>query len=392
MNILQFGRFWGDVHGGVERHVASLLEGLSLKGHNIFNIVASKDGVYREIKYFNATVIEVPSFGKMMSTALSPQLIKKAIELHRSIKFDIFHFHYPDPLSSLASLLIDRKVPRIITWHSDIIRQKRALKIYRPLLNFELRRSKYIVAATSSHFSSSEQIPLDIRNNIEKCRVIPYGFFFDKNPIIDSNIFDKIKKDSRGRIVIFSLGRLVYYKGFEILIDAASLYDCVVYIGGSGPLKDFLQEKIKEMNLSDRVHLLGSLSEIEVNSYMHAADVFCLPSVEKSEAFGIVQVEAMAFGTPLLTSYLGNGVNEVGIDGETGLFFKNKNSKDLAEKIEFFDKNRLNLMEMSRNCKDRVNFFDMDRMIEMHEEIYRNAVFRAGNTTVIPPSNQCLEK
>lgn len=374
MNILQFGRFWGNVHGGVERHVASLLEGLSLRGHKVFNLVAAKDGIYKEIQYFNSTVIEVPSFGNFMSTAVAPQLIIKALELHKSIGFDIFHFHYPDPLSSVASLFLDKKVPRIITWHSDIIRQKRALQIYRPLLNFELRRAKYIIAATASHFSSSEQIPVEIKNGADRCRVIPYGFNFQDSPAIDSDLVAKIKIKSRGRLVIFALGRLVYYKGFDVLIEAASFSECIVYIGGAGPLQEILQNKIKELNLTDKVFLLGALSDIEVNSYMHAADVFCLPSVEKSEAFGIVQVESMAAGTPLLTSYLGNGVNEVGIDAETGLFFKNKSAEDLAEKINYLDGNRSTLIEMSKNCKERVKFFDMQKMIEMHEVVYKASI------------------
>lgn len=370
MKILQFGRFWGDVHGGIERHVASLIKGLSLNGHQVVNLVASQDGKYKEKKYFDADVIEMPSLGKLMSVAICPDLIRKAVELDRKIKFDVFHFHYPDPLSTLISRFLNKDTPRLITWHSDIIRQKKSLTLYQPFLNYELERSRYIIAATKSHFSSSVQIPNNILNVEGKCQVIPFAFDFDSNSSIDMNLFEEITGKSNGGLKIFALGRLVYYKGFEFLIEAAKNSDCLVYIGGAGPLHDDLKNKVDRLGLSERVFLVGALTDTEVRTYMKATDVFCLPSCEKSEAFGIVQLEAMSLGKPLLTSYLGNGVNEVGIDGVTGFFFENKNSDDLARKINILNLDRNKLKIFSENSFERAKFFNYDLMIEKHEKLY----------------------
>ena len=318
MRVLQFGRFWNEQHGGIERHVSLLGKGLADQGVKVVNLVAASGLNGNEETQGLYQLIRAPSFGEAYSMALSPALVMKAMAMHRQQAFDIFHLHFPDPLSHLTSMLLPGSVPRVITWHSDIIRQKRLLALYQPLLSRITRQAGALVAATQAHFDGSTQIPPDIPQ--EKKYVISYGL--DYTPLeLNSRtrtLCDELSKKSEGRGLVFALGRHVYYKGFEILIDSLQYTDAFLILGGDGPLRSQLEQQVSGLGLSHRVLFTGHIPEDELAAYFHACDVFCLPSVERSEAFGLVQLEAMACGKPVICTQLNNGVNVVNIHGETG--------------------------------------------------------------------------
>ena len=141
------------------------------------------------------------------------------------------------------------------------------------------------------------------------------------------------------------MGRHVYYKGFEYLLDAAKYLDdkYIILLGGQGELTPRLQEKIKQHNLDEKVKLLGKISAEELPAYFSAADVFCLPSVERSEAYGVVQLEAMACGTPVIsTNIKGSGVSWVNKHGITGIVVPVKDSKALADSFNYLYEHPIN--------------------------------------------------
>lgn len=318
MRVLQFGRFWNEQHGGLERHVSLLSKGLAAQGIDVVNLVATvgqhghdeTDGRYR--------LIQARSFGMAYGTALAPALVLKALALHRQEPFDLFHLHFPDPLSHLASMMLPRAVPRVITWHSDIIRQKKLLALYQPFLRRITRQADALVAATQAHFDVSTQIPHDIP--AQRRHVIPYGL--DYAPLVlnprTAALRDELRARAQGRGLVFALGRHVYYKGFDVLIEALQHTDAFLVLGGDGPLRPQLEQQAAALGVSNRVLFSGRIAEEDLAAYFNACDVFCLPSVEPSEAFGLVQLEAMACGKPVVCTQLNNGVNVVNVDGHTG--------------------------------------------------------------------------
>ena len=315
IRVLTFGRFADDNFGGLERYVFEL--GRALAGEVSFVNVVAQRGPRPDVPTAGETVY-ARSIANLGDTPICPGMPWHALRRHWRAPFDIVHLQFPaDPMAHLAYELMPRPVKRVIGWHSDIIRQRGLLKLYRPFLNHSLHRADAIIAATPAHISSSEQ--LSPVRDAARFRIVPYGFDlsrFRERPALA----DEIRRRYEGRFLLFALGRHVYYKGFEFLIRAlASVPQATLVLGGQGPLTAELRRIAREAGVAERVAFLGRIPDQDLPAWYHACDVFCLPSVERAEAFGIVQVEAMACAKPVLCCQLDNGVNWVNRDGETGL-------------------------------------------------------------------------
>lgn len=315
IRVLTFGRYADDNFGGLERYVIELAH--ALEGEASFvNIVAHR-GAPPDIPMAGETVY-ARAAASIGDTPVCPSMPWHALRRHRAAPFDIAHLQFPaDPMAHLAYELLPRPVKRVITWHSDIVRQQGLLRLYRPLLNRTLRRADAIIAPTPAHISASRQ--LDPVRETARFRIVPFGFelarFRDRPALAED-----IRRRYGGEFLLFALGRHVYYKGFEFLIRAlASVPQARLALGGQGPLTGDLQRVARDAGVAERVDFVGRIPDAELPAWYHACDVFCLPSVEPAEAFGIVQVEAMACGRPVLCCQLGNGVNWVNRDGETGI-------------------------------------------------------------------------
>jgi rhamnosyl/mannosyltransferase len=215
----------------------------------------------------------------------------------------------------------------VISWHSDVVRQKFLLKPYWPILRRFVARASAVIAATPAHFESMAQLGALTRP--EQRSVVPYGF--DLAPLQRPHPLAAELRRRHGARIVFALGRHVYYKGFEYLVRAmAAVPDAVLLLGGQGPLTGELKRIALQSGTSARVVFAGAIPEADLGAYYQACDVFCLPSVEPSEAFGIVQVEAMGCGKPVMCAQLGNGVNWVNPDGVTGLTVPPRDERALA--------------------------------------------------------------
>ena len=173
LRVLCFGRFFDDVPGGMQTHVDHLFR--AMRGQVEFvHLVPSRDHTAYEGRLQGFPLIRTPSWNVDGSLALSPALVAKARQLHCEKPFDLVHLHFPDPMSHIASWAIPKHVPRVITWHADIIRQKLMLLAYRPFQNAALRNAKGIIAATPAHIKSSVELP---KSHLQsKVHVIPFGF------------------------------------------------------------------------------------------------------------------------------------------------------------------------------------------------------------------------
>jgi len=315
IRALTFGRYADDNFGGLERYVFELARGLQREVHYT-NIVARRGGA-PDLQMVGETVYARP-WASLADTPVCPTMPWHALARHRRAPFDLVHLQFPaDPMAHLSMGLLPRSVKRVISWHSDIIRQQRLLALYRPFLDRLVRSADAIIAATPAHISSSEQLSAVRDRNV--FHVVPYGFDlsrFHERPALA----DELRLRYGGSFLVFALGRHVYYKGFEFLIRAlAGMPEAELVLGGQGPLTQDLARTAREVGVAGRVHFVGRIPEADLPAYYHACDVFCLSSVEPAEGFGIVQIEAMASGKVVVCCELNNGVTWVNQDGVTGL-------------------------------------------------------------------------
>jgi rhamnosyl/mannosyltransferase len=255
-----------------------------------------------------------------------------ALEL-RQRPADLVHVHLPHPLGAASCLLALRSEQRlIVSYHSDVIRQKRLLALYAPLVDRLLDRAEAVIATSPNYVESSEVLG----RHREKCRVVPYGIdleLFRKTPALEARGAE-IRRRHGDRPLLVAVGRLIYYKGFEFAIRALrDVPDAELVVIGDGPLRSDLERLARELGVAERVHLIGELQNAEVPPYYFASDLYLLPSIARSEAFGIVQIEAMACGLPVINTDLPSGVPYVSRHGESGLTVPPSDAGALAHAI-----------------------------------------------------------
>lgn len=328
MKVLQIGKFY-PIRGGVEKVMFDMMMGLSQEHVYCDMLCAAAEQQQPGTILLNeyARVLCVPTRVKLAATMISPAMVFQLRKIQS--EYDVIHIHHPDPMACLALFLSGYKGPVVLHWHSDILKQKTLLKLYRPLQNWLLRKARFIVGTTPVYVRESPFLQK------VQCKVtsIPIGIS-EVKPSLE-RVAD-IRAKYAGKKIIFSLGRLVEYKGYEYLIKAARRLndDCVVLIGGKGPLKEHLQDLIDEQGVADRVKLIGFIGDKELPDYFGACDLFCLSSIWKTEAFAIVQLEAMACGKPVVaTNIPESGVSWVNRNGVSGLNVDPQNADALAEAI-----------------------------------------------------------
>ena len=380
LRVLQFGRFHNaEQNGGIERHMQLLCEGLVALDVDVTYLVVGDSLRSKESKINTATgsyrMVEVATFGTYFSTAASPMQILKALAMHRTKPFDVVHLHFPNPLAHLASLLLPKSIKRVITWHSDIVRQKRLLALYLPLLRRVTLRADALIAATPAHYTSSTQIPTSLP--AAKRHVIPYGRDFSDLALTPptAELCTSLKATatsvSTSGHIIFALGRHVYYKGFDVLIEAMQHVDAQLILGGDGPLKAELQQQAERLGISHKVTFTGSIPEKNLAAYFNACDVFCLPSVAQSEAFGLVQLEAMACGKPVVCTQLNNGVNVVNQAGVTGLAVPVRDATALAEALNTLLNDDALRSKLGQQAKTHaISGYSLTAMASSHRDLY----------------------
>lgn len=369
MKVLQLGRFFPPSTGGIETVMYDITEVLNAYEDVLCDVLcSSKNYTYEENIYDKYKVIRTKSYGVYFSTSITPQMIFKLKEIIK--EYDILHIHLPDPMANIVLMLVDSSKQKIILhWHSDIVRQKYLLKVYEPFQDWMMRKADKIIATTPKYIDESKYL----QKYKDKCISIPIGI--DKNKLSsDVHEVNRIREKYKNKRIIFSLGRLVYYKGFEYLIDAAKYLseDYMILIGGSGPLYTKLDSKIKLLKLENNVKLLGRVDDNELGNYYAACDIYCLSSVVKSEAFAIVQIEAMRFSKPIVSTKIeGSGVDWVNKDNESGINVSSKNGKELANAIEKIISDQKLYKKYSQGAKNRFEeHFKREIMVENIYKLY----------------------
>jgi glycosyltransferase involved in cell wall biosynthesis len=321
--VLHVGKFYPPHMGGIETHLEALCGGLR-KSLDLRVLVASDHSRGAEELLDGVHVSRVPTRLHVSSTPICPGMVSSI----RSSDADIVHIHLPNPGAVLAYLASRHPGRLILTYHSDTVRQKFLGAMFEPWLHAALRRSSAVVA-TSANYLETSPVLARYRN---RCHVIPYGITLDQFAHADPAEVAAIRQRHGNRLVI-SVGRLVYYKGFEYLIRAMSGVRGTLLIIGDGPLRARLESLAAELGVRDKIVFLGEIQNERVVPYYHAAEVFALASVARSEAFGIVQIEAMAAGIPVINTRLDSGVPFVSLHGQTGLTVPPEDPQALADAI-----------------------------------------------------------
>ncbi|UZJ65710.1 glycosyltransferase [Sphingobacterium sp. KU25419] len=368
MNILQLGKFY-PIRGGVEKVMYDLMLGLSEAGTRCDMLCASTEDYPAGTLSLNphAKLIIAPTQIKLAATMLAPAMITILRKIAK--EYDIIHIHHPDPMATLALFLSGYKGKVILHWHSDILKQKNLLKIYKPLQSWLIKRANLIVGTTPVYVQESPFL----QHVQDKIDYIPIGVL----PIeADQEQVNIIRERYQGKKLIFSLGRLVEYKGYEYLIKAAQELDSTyhIVIGGKGPLMESLSQLIIDLGVQDRVTLLGFVSDEEVSNYFQAADAFCLSSILKTEAFAIVQIEAMSCAKPIVSAYIpGSGVTWVNQDQVSGLVVPNSDPQALAEALKKLFTDISLYDNLAKGSRQRFNQnFTRASMVDKCLQLYKN--------------------
>ena len=357
MKVLQLGKFY-PILGGVEKVMWELADGLGRRGVDCDMLCAGKTSQIIPINE-HARCICVKSLFKAAATMISPAMVSY-LRRHCA-EYEIIHIHHPDPMAALALRLSGYKGKVVLHWHSDIIKQRILLKFYLPLQNWMVKRSDVIIGTSPVYVKESPYL----QGVQEKLACVPIG--------IDA--LPQISAGPSEYKTVFSLGRLVGYKGYEYLVEAAKYLpdNYRVIIGGDGPLREKLQGQILAEDLEGKVILPGRIPQEKLPEMFAACSVFCLSSIWKTEAFGIVQIEAMSCGKPVVATRIpGSGVSWVNEHGFSGLNVETCSAKQLADAIIEITADADTYSRYCRNAFERYNtLFTKKAMIEKCLDIYR---------------------
>jgi glycosyltransferase involved in cell wall biosynthesis len=320
--VLHVGKFYPPHHGGMETHLRDLCLELSRSGEFEVEALVASDTRHRQDEFDGE--VKITRAGTIVMAGAAPICPGMISHLRRS-EADIVHLHHPNPMALVAYLASGLRKKLVVTYHSDIVRQKILSVPFAPILHRALGRSDAILVTSPNYLDSSPVLQC----HRQRCRVVPLGIYpeqFEAEPAETAAIREKY-----GPRIVLSVGRLIYYKGFEYLISAMRTIDAKLLIVGNGPLRANLEDVARQNGATGKVVFIANAAEL--TPYYHAADVFVLAAIARSEAFGLVQLEAMAAGRPVINTRLDSGVPFVSLDGVTGITVPPANADALANAL-----------------------------------------------------------
>lgn len=317
-SIVHWGKYYPPDMGGIESVTSSVARGAVGAGHAVTVVCFRKGDESGEAQADGVSVLRAPIDFIKASQPLGLRYLWWVLREGRQAR--LIHLHAPNLLAALAAVLLGKGPKLVVHWHSDVVDKGLLGRLVKPLEMGMLRRADRVVC--TSHAYADASIPL--QPFAAKISVVPIGVADAAvSPSGDSDgLSQALATRLAGRRLILAVGRLVPYKGFWVLIEAAERLspEAVVVIVGTGPLQADLEARIIEAGVSDKVILAGRQSDTALRTLFQRAELFCLPSVERSEAFGVVLVEAMSHGLPIVaTQIVGSGVPWVNEHGVSGL-------------------------------------------------------------------------
>ncbi|OEC99660.1 glycosyltransferase family 4 protein [Rhizobium sp. YK2] len=327
MRVLHFFKtYWPDTFGGVERTIHAIAKGTAKYGVESDVLSLSKTPLENSVEFDGHTAYKAKLDFEFASTGFSREAFGRFQELSR--KADIIHYHFPWPLMDIVHLITHAGKPTIVTYHSDIVKQKLLLKVYQPIMRRFLTSVDRIVATSPNYLATSEVL----QRYKDKTTIIPLG--------LDEADYPKASEQDKARWRVrfpkpffLFVGVLRYYKGIHILLEAARRTDTNVVIVGQGPMEVSLKSFAKQHDLQN-VFFLGALPDADKTALLELCCGVVFPSNLRSEAFGLSLVEAAMFAKPMISCEIGTGTSFVNQDGKTGYVVQPDDPSALAKAME----------------------------------------------------------
>ncbi len=377
--ILHIGKYYPPYMGGIENFMQLLLPALQKKHHVVALVHHHRATLTAtEQNQDNITIIRVPSWGRLLFAPIAPLFPYYLAKTIKTFQPDIIHVHMPN--TSAFWLLFHpqaRQIPWVIHWHSDVLTpdQKRLLALaypfYRPFETAMLKRAKAIIATSPDYLNSSETL----KPYQYKSRIIPLALNnAEQQKLPHSGVQTDLKWHTESARIL-AIGRLTYYKGFEYLIEAMRWVHppCQLFIVGEGEQRKKLQRLIQQYQLSEKVRLTGKLQQASLDYLLQSCDIFCMSSIERTEAFGMVLLQAMSHQKPVVvTKVEGSGMNWVCQKDKTALFAQKKNPQDLARQLNRLLENPSLAKRLGENGFRRYQqLFQINAISEQTSRLYR---------------------
>lgn len=304
---------------------------------------------------------------QIASTSFSFSAFKKFKDL--ASKADLIHYHFPWPFMDIVHFISGVKKPSIVTYHSDIIRQKNLLKFYRPLMKNFLGSVDKIVATSPNYLATSDVLA----NYKDKVNVIPIGMDIDSSSQPSLEKLAYWRQRFGDKFFLF-VGVIRYYKGLHILLEAANGVNYPIVIIGAGPIEEELKLKASRLGLSN-VYFLGRLPSEDRVALQKLCYCVLFPSHLRSEAFGISLLEGAMCGKPLISSEIGTGTSFINIANETGLVIPPSNPLELRKAMHTLWQNPEMASEMGRKAEVRYwELFTAGKMVVSYLDLYRRLI------------------
>jgi glycosyltransferase involved in cell wall biosynthesis len=365
MKVLHFFKtYLPDSMGGIEQVIFQLCESGAQRGIESQVLTLSSDPTPPVVQLGQHEVHRAKLDIQFASTGFSWSVFKQFREL--AAEADVINYHFPWPFMDLVHFASGVKKPCVVTYHSDIIRQKHLLKLYRPLMNRFLASADRIVAASPNYLHTSDVL----QQFQDKTRVIPYGLNKAGYPQPDTERMAHWRQLLGDKFFLF-VGVMRYYKGLHILLDALKEVDYPVVIVGAGPMEAELHAQAAALGLRN-IHFLGRLGDEDKVALLQLSYAIVFPSHLRSEAFGISLLEGAMYGKPMISSEIGTGTSYINIHNETGLVVPPSNPQAFREAMRTLWENPVLAANMGIKAEARYRqLFTADDMGRKWTELYQ---------------------
>ncbi len=378
MRILHFYKtYYPDSVGGIEQVIRQMCVGTGRLGVTNEVLSLSRETNLQPFEFEGHMVHRVPNNFELASNAVSVQAVTQLARM--AAKVDVVHYHFPWPFMDLAHFLARVNKPSVVTYHSDIVRQKALLRFYQPLQHRFLQSVDAIVATSPNYLGSSTVLD----RYRDKTRVITFGLDKASYPEPEQARLDHWRARVGPKFFLF-VGVLRYYKGLHILLDAVAGTDYPVVIVGAGPIEQELKDHAERLGLKN-VMFVGRVDELDKVALLKLCYAVAFPSHLRSEAFGISLLEGAMFGKPMISSEIGTGTTYINVHQQTGLVVPPSDHEALRAAMRTLWEDPALAQEMGRRAEARYwQLFTAEQMADNYASLYQELVARRAQVGLTP--------
>ena len=367
MKILHvYKTFVNDTMGGVEQVIAQIAAASGLD-HTVVSLSKTPQAPIAS----NPTVNNL-RYAESVSIASNPMSVALWCDFKRLVQaFDVIHYHFPWPFADLMHCSWRIKKPTVVTYHADVVRQKKMLLLYRPLMYYFLNQVDAVVATSPNYLETSSVL----QRYRHKVHVIPIGLSKENYPSPSFTRAAYWRRELGERFFLF-VGVMRYYKGLHVLMAALQGTSFPVVLVGSGPLEDELKRQAQALGLT-HVRFVGQLNDEDKIILFNLCGCVIFPSHLRSEAFGVSLLEGAMFGKPLISCEIGTGTSYINCDGETGCVVAANDAGAFRQAMCFIWDNPEQSERMGHRAEARYRqLFTGRQMVSQYEQLYRRVSIR----------------